>query len=266
MNKEGVGFAIEKITYIEPASMQDMHYHDHYEILYVSQNERFLKIGNNEYTLSKDKIALIPPYIPHMTTAGAHSPEERILINFKGELLQGARALLRTDLLGAFDSRSPIIELGDAVCECREVIDSLLKLSEDKRRSSLKLCELLLLLREIRGEVASDEEFLEILKFIESNFKKKITLDTLSEKFYVNKFTLLRKFKKYTGMGLPKYLNTVRIINAKTALMKTDKIIDVAHFSGFGNVGSLDRAFIQEVGMTPREYRKKMLSQKASVI
>lgn len=113
-------------------------------------------------------------------------------------------------------------------------------------------------MRECCGE---DSELSEILKFIEQNFTGKITLDVLSEKFYINKYTLLRKFKNHTGMGLPKYLNTIRIINAKRELSKGKRIIDVALSLGFGSVSSFDRAFLSEVGISPREYRKRLLEK-----
>ena len=139
-------FAVEKMTYIDSRTMPEMHYHSHYEILYVTKNERVLTLGENDYVLNSECVALIPPYIPHLTTSGGRYPEERILISFKGDLLVGAEKLLGKNILYSFDAASPIIMLEEKRDGFCELIDLLLRgecAKIDTARLSLRLAELL---------------------------------------------------------------------------------------------------------------------------
>ena len=78
-------FAAEKINYTGGITMSYSHYHEHYEILYVSNGERKLVINNHDkYTLSHSTIALIKPFILHKTESMGGN-ERRILVNFSKE-------------------------------------------------------------------------------------------------------------------------------------------------------------------------------------
>lgn len=264
LRDNGLLFAMEKMTYIDSRTMPKMHYHDHYELLYVTENERILTVGSKSYRLNKNSVALIPPYIPHLTKTGGKFPEERILISFKWDFLGSTESLINKKLSSAFNPSNPVLILENAREDFSSTVNSLLSAYErnmSRERIALRLSEVLLVLCEISKNEPYDKDFEEILRFVENNFRNKITLELLAEKFYLNKFTILRKFQKHTGMGLPKYLNTIRIINAKRELMGNGKVIDIAFSLGFGSTSAFDRAFLSEVGMTPREYRNTLLMQ-----
>lgn len=257
LNKQNLSFAVKKITYFERLTMHELHYHDHYEILYISENERFLTVNGVRYLLNKNSIALIPPYIPHLTEAGEAVPQERILINFREDFVHKIRKALKTDILSCFNPTNPIIMIDDSVSM---LISRLIDISETNNNNEhilLNLTDLLITLCELSDGHENDRSFFEVIKFTEENFGEKITLATLAEKFYMSKYTILRKFKAYTGMGLPQYLNTIRIINAKKLLADGDKIINIALNCGFGSVSNFDRVFLAETGISPREYRKQ---------
>ncbi|MBQ7794671.1 MAG: AraC family transcriptional regulator, partial [Clostridia bacterium] len=241
LSDSDLGFAIQKLTYFERATMPELHYHDHYEILYVTKNERFLTVNGNRYTLNDSSIALIPPYIPHLTEAGEKIPQERVLINFREDFIHKIRSALNTDILSCFNPAAPIIIIDSSADKINLLINQLLELSQSTSRNNdelllLCLCNFLMHLCEFSVEYTNYSSFFEVIKFTERNFGEKITLDMLSQKFYMSKYTILRKFKEYTGMGLPEYLNTIRVINAKKQLADSEKIINVALSCGFGSV------------------------------
>lgn len=259
------GFAMQKRTYFENTTMPELHYHNHYEILYVTENERLLTVNGNRCTLDGNTIALIPPYIPHLTEAGTVVPQKRILIDFRADFLQKIRKAFDTDILSCFNASNPIIRIEDK----HKLSLLLTRLSEAANSSNqlkneyilLALTELLLFLCEYADKNPADFSFSEILAFIEEHFSEKITLDTLSEKFFISKYTISRRFKSYTGMGLPKYLNTIRLINAKKQLAGGEKIIDVALSCGFESVSNFDRVFSAYIGMSPKKYKNTIRKQ-----
>ena len=241
--------------------MHNLHYHDHYEILYVTENERCLIINGVKYLLDKHSVAVIPPYIPHLTQAGDIIPQERILINFREDFIHKIKLALKTDILSCFNPAHPVILIDKSNNAVSDLFDRLVEISQSDGKNKdkhilLGLADLLVTLCEITGDYENDSTFFEVIKFTEENYSEKITLDMLAEKFYMSKYTILRKFKAYTGMGLPKYLNTIRIINAKKQLLEGEKIIDIALSCGFGSVSNFDRVFFSEMGISPREYKK----------
>ena len=66
-----------------------------------------------------------------------------------------------------------------------------------------------------------------------------------------------------TGMGLPAYVNTIRLINAKAMLSSGAKVAEAAMACGFESLSNFDRVFRRETGMSPREYVNLVISNKA---
>lgn len=247
-------FEILKSTYTENKDMPQMHYHRHYELLYVYSNSRILKVGEKEYELNKNTVALIPPYIPHMTLSGGTLPQERILINFSEAYIHEIRKALPTDILSCFGTPCtvmPVENFIDDFCFCINSIKD--SLSENKKL--LGFCQLLNLLSS-NTPVQAKNEGAEIIRYVESNFSEKITLDNLATKFYLSKFTVSRYFSRYTGTTLPRYLNSIRIINAKRYLKEGMKVTDVAFKCGFESTSNFDRVFLEYTGISPSKFKK----------
>ncbi len=79
----------------------------------------------------------------------------------------------------------------------------------------------------------------------------------LAERLEVSQEYLTRCFCKYTGITPGKYLNQVRIENAKLLLRQGQHSIQfVSDACGFANANYFARVFRQSVGMNPREYAR----------
>ena len=57
-------------------------------------------------------------------------------------------------------------------------------------------------------------------------------------------------------MSLPKYLNSIRIINAKKYLKEGMKVTETAYRCGFESTANFDRVFLAQVGMPPMSFKK----------
>lgn len=247
-------FEVLKSTYFENKDMPQMHYHKHYEILYVYSNSRILTVGRKDYVLDKTKVALIPPYIPHMTVSGGVLPQERVLINFNESFVHEIRKVLPDDILNCFGTPCTVMSIEkfiDNFCFYTERLQC--SLSENEKL--LGFCQLLNLLSS-NAPVRSKNEGEELIRYVEANFSEKITLDLLAEKFYLSKFTISRYFSRYTGTTLPKYLNSIRVINAKRYLKEGMKVTDVAFKCGFESTANFDRVFLSVTGISPSKFKK----------
>ncbi len=96
-----------------------------------------------------------------------------------------------------------------------------------------------------------------VKEFLDKNYASKITLDMLSEQFFINKFYLTRIFKEQFGESVTGYLLQVRITKAKQALRFTDKPIEeIAHECGMHDANYFSRTFKKVEGVTPGEFRR----------
>ena len=94
--------------------------------------------------------------------------------------------------------------------------------------------------------------------YIDQNYNKKLSLDSVARQFYVNKSYLLRLFKENTGLTVNNYILQKRILKAKNELRFTNKTLDViAQECGLEEANYFIRVFKKIEGLTPGEYRKR---------
>ena len=96
-----------------------------------------------------------------------------------------------------------------------------------------------------------------VKKYIQKHFKENITLDTLSDLVFLNKYYLAHAFKKYHKISPINYQLKLRIEEAKHLLKTTNLVIsDVSNSLGFSSQSYFSQIFKKYTGMTPNQYRK----------
>lgn len=95
------------------------------------------------------------------------------------------------------------------------------------------------------------------LDYIERNYSSEIDLQMIADNINLSKYHFSRKFKNYTGMSIPQYINLMRLHKAEKALITTDKsIATIAFECGFASLRNFNRAFQQKNRITPSAMRK----------
>lgn len=111
---------------------------------------------------------------------------------------------------------------------------------------------------ESRSPGKGHQSLLDIREYLRDHLSEKITLDTLSEKFYVNKYYLTRLFKNEYGLTINEYLLQIRISHAKELLrFSTLSIEEIGESCGITPLYYFSRIFKGVEGISPRDYRKK---------
>jgi len=89
---------------------------------------------------------------------------------------------------------------------------------------------------------------------------KNINLEEISDISKMSKFQIIRKFKESTGMTPHDFYLNNKIIKSMDLLCNPKtKVVDVAMMCGFESQSYFTRVFKKRTGMTPKEYRIKML-------
>ena len=100
-----------------------------------------------------------------------------------------------------------------------------------------------------------------VINYIRENLEEELSLSTIAAYFGKNASVLSAQFRRETGECLTAYLHRVRIETAVWYLNTTDlSITDVAFRVGIYNFRYFSKLFKEQIGVSPREYRKMMRS------
>jgi xylan 1,4-beta-xylosidase len=111
----------------------------------------------------------------------------------------------------------------------------------------------------------SDSRILEALLYIETNYRKVISLEEIANYFDVSAAYFSRYFKTKTGSGFLEYLTDYRLEKAAREITRSsEKISLIANQTGFTNINSFNKKFRMKFGYTPRMYRSKYTNKDSS--
>lgn len=103
-----------------------------------------------------------------------------------------------------------------------------------------------------------DEPVKKAQEFIETNFRKKITVDDLASRFYLSRRNFERRFKKATANTVMEYIQRVKIEAAKMSLESSfENVNEVMDKVGYNDPKAFRNTFKKITGLTPAQYRNK---------
>ncbi|MHC5269126.1 response regulator [Enterococcus sp. LJL98] len=112
-------------------------------------------------------------------------------------------------------------------------------------------------LRQAQSQKMEGELITQIKNYLAIHFMENISLQILSEHFFVTTVYLSRLFKQKTGQNFIDYLTQLRLEHAKKLLRQSNlKIYQIAEQVGYDNSRYFTRLFKETVGVTPTEFRK----------
>lgn len=99
----------------------------------------------------------------------------------------------------------------------------------------------------------------EIIQYIHEHYNESISLESLAELWNYSIQYLSKQFKPRTGRSPIEYVIQAWVAKAKQLIIRTDATgQEIASSVGYSEVFYFTRLFKKQVGMTPRQYKKKM--------
>ena len=97
------------------------------------------------------------------------------------------------------------------------------------------------------------------IRAIDRGADRNLTLSELAREAGLSPYHFLRTFKSVIGVTPHQYVQRKRLRDAALRLATgSDKVLDVALDSGFGDISNFNRAFRKEFGMSPRALRRAL--------
>ena len=225
------------------------HFHGHYVIGFVEAGQRVLFCRDREYALEKGSILLFNPGDSHACLqSGGETFDYRGLNISREVMLDLAEEVTGRRELPGF-SKNVIYdeEAGSCLCLLHEMV---MTGTGDLGKEETLLFLLSLLLQNCGQpfDRCSPECRTEIEKacgYMEVHFKERIYLDQICRCAGLSKSTLLRAFTKSKGVTPYRYLETIRINEAKKLLAEGMTPVEAAIETGFSDQSHLSNYFNQ---------------------
>lgn len=96
------------------------------------------------------------------------------------------------------------------------------------------------------------------IKYIQNHLYEPIRLEALSQDLGVSKSILYKSFIHVLSMSPSQYIHHQKIQYAQKRLLLGESVTHIAQDLGYSSAYHLSKAFKQEVGMSPREYKNHM--------
>lgn len=244
------------------------HFHNVYEIYYLIENEVIYFIEEKAYLVKPGMVVVIPPNSKHATLPVNNNIRKRYLIYlpeyFVEEFLKDD-----ADLLNRISSKPFILDNNDKIIEhfFKKIIEEFKKPNGSIALQKALIGELLVTLNvyytdKKESELSSETNNKEsgtiglITKYINEHYSEKITLETLSNEFFLHPSYISRIFKLKLDISFSAFLRNIRINKVMDYLKDTEyTITEIAQNTGFDSPTSLCRVFKKNVGMSPLRYR-----------
>ncbi|WP_239613531.1 response regulator [Cohnella mopanensis] len=113
------------------------------------------------------------------------------------------------------------------------------------------------------GKDKSGKPLIEAIhKYIDEHYRS-VSLDEISERFYLNKNYFCTLFKNTTGQSFMEYLTGIRMEHAKRLLHdSTLKTYEIANSVGYSDQRYFSQVFRKHTGIQPTQYRQAMSKER----
>lgn len=253
----------------------NLHSHAFYELLYCRNTcgAEYL-IGSERYRLQRGDVIFIPPGVSHRPLLPDNLPEpyKRYVLWMSQEFMAGFAELF-SYLFTEKQAYANMLRTGGTKWD--ELLRNLFRNGVQEAEGQADGWEAavvgntITLLTQIRRATndhsahslqAEKPELLDqIMAFVETNYTNNISISDIAKEFYVSNSTVSHLFKQKLGISFYRFVTQRRLIAAKSLIEKGIDLESVAMQVGFGDYSGFYRAFKQEYGISPRQYKNLSL-------
>lgn len=236
------------------------HFHEYYVVGFIELGQRHLSCKNREYTIDAGDIILFNPLDNHTCEQIDNKTLDYRCINIKPEIMRNMTSeITGNDYMPQFTM--PVAYRSEQVDLLRELHQMIMEEREDFEKEEIFYFLIKQLLEEYASPKATTEpenvnhEIQNVCEYLEQNYMEHISLDELARLSNRNKYSLLRTFTKEKGITPYRYLETVRVNQAKKLLEQGLEPIEVAMQTGFVDQSHFTNFFKDFIGLTPGQYK-----------
>lgn len=230
---------------------------EHIVIYYILSGEVKVSKNHTARTFQSDEFFLVKPFSPP------------IIINNNGEVLEltiNKRSFNRFSLLNSNQAYSKALDVDDIDAAIKREIINIIRAENDttKFHSDLHMIRLINYIH-LGGynnnySNVTNPLIVNVLNYINENYKRQLTVSKIAEHFFVNASYLSRLFSETLNIPLLKYIRKIKMYNIASDIVTLGFDQDIWKDYGFKSYESYLKNFKKTFDMTPSEFLKNHLS------
>lgn len=267
------GIATDLITFGYSVSRQKtdsyaLHCHNFYEVYYFVDGDVDYLVEGQKYKPTSNSLLILSPNVFHGVKINQDTPYKRFALHFHPELILPER---RSFLLQPFPAcgknsdQKIYFEDPDtrSVLSCLEALEECAKKPPRLREQLLPICIEALLAQivsishsglteqDLPDDAFPSDTITAVLLYLNQHLQEPVTLDQLSEQFFISKHHLNKVFRRATGTTVMDYLLRKRISAAQQYLINGCSTKEAALLCGFNDYSAFYRSYVRILGHPP---------------
>ena len=239
------GVEVKSATFIDKSF--PLHFHKNWSLASIEYGNENISFNNSGFILNKNALVLIPPYSLHKNWGNKNNAWTYKALYIGNDVVKSISKKINIDYsyLASFPyfltySKNQFI------------------ISEGSIFQTLENLFLETLNNDVQNEKYNHHPFNDLLDYLSTNYNESVTLDSLEKKFKIDKYKLLKKFKKNIGITPLEYQTAIRIENSKQLFYNDIPLVEIALETGFYDQSHFTHSFKKYVGVTPGNYKKNI--------
>lgn len=242
------------------------HFHNVYEIYYFISGDADYMVEGQEYHLTPHSLLLLAPNVLHGVRINSDATYARYCLYVAPSDISTERCSLLLSTLPSSSRQAGQVIFYEHVeaYGLEKTFRNLMELQKfpKEKQDALRpvFNETLLAQIQLLQEVVNPSHSMhttpsrisDIIRYINLHPTENITLDSLSEQFYLSKFYMNRAFKKTMGTTIIDYVLQRRVLLGKQHLLNGETATRAAELAGFQDYSSFYRAYRKVFGTSPR--------------
>ncbi|MCM1285111.1 MAG: AraC family transcriptional regulator [Acetobacter sp.] len=240
----------------------EFHYHEFHKIVFFISGDVKYIVEGKEYQLHPYDLLLVPCGYIHKPVINPDIEYERIIIWVNSEFFTN-NSMLSECFETAEKNKVNSIRINE-----KQVINLFYQLCEnDKDKFCGELMEkslflqLMILINRLvidshsQVNYKSDKTIDKIIEYINGNLFTELSIEKISEEFYISRYHLMHKFKTATGKTIHSYIQTKRLLYAMSMIKNGYSAKSACFHCGYKDYSVFLKAFRKEFGITPKELK-----------
>lgn len=269
----GFPFAVYRVKMPEAIRVYPLHWHEEMELIAVVEGQGIVTVQAERYEVHPGDILVIPPQMLHGIEQHEEHAVEYFNILFRLSMLEGgdgdaAGKLIRplydrTRRIPAFLPRGSELNRRLAAPVDALIINRKKKEGAYALMIRAHLYEIVYHILEYSGAdgdrtgVQTNYDKLKpALRYVGEHYAEPVTTARAASMCGFSESHFRKLFRELTGTGFAQYVKRLRLEAAEEALRGGKRVGEVTEAVGFHNLSYFTRAFQNQYGITPSEYRK----------
>ena len=230
----------------------------HYLLLFTIGGEGKLNIDGQSFTLTKNSVCIIPPFVKNEYFTAKNKLWEFYWIHCDGIFAKSAlNSIVKTaGYCFSVKDISVFSTFAENILKEKGYPNFAFTVSKILSEIFYRL-----LFETIFKAESTDTTVLSVMSQIKENLNQPVNISQIAKKNFMSTNNLIRIFKAKAGLTPYQYINKYRITAASELLISTNlQVNEIANIVGFNSVSNFIATFKETKNLTPKQFRKNFFN------